>query len=114
MAYDIQLAERIRSIIGGRPDLSEKAMFGGLAFLINGHMSVAASSQGGMLVRVDPKDSDKLVQIADVEPMVMRGHAMKGWLRVDSNLVTEGAELEMWVNRSVNYAATLPPKAAKR
>src|ERR1700756_5549581 len=106
MAYDTQLAERIRRIIGGRPDLTEKSMFGGLAFLINGHMSVAASGQGGMMVRVDPTDGDKLVQTTDAELMVMRGRAMKGWLRVGTDSVEQDADLEQWVNRGVDYAAS--------
>ena len=110
MTYDQQLAQRIRETIGNRPDLTEKAMFGGLAFLINGHMSVAASGQGGLMVRVDPADSDRLVAATDAQLMEMRGRTMSGWLRIATESVATDSELEKWVNMGVDYAATLPPK----
>jgi len=85
MAYDEDLAERLRECIAGEKGVTEKKMFGGLAFLINGNMAVAASGQGGMLLRCDPADTDKLVTKASVDRMVMRGRAMDGWLRVDAS-----------------------------
>jgi TfoX/Sxy family transcriptional regulator of competence genes len=110
MAYDEDLANRIRELIGAEPGLSEKKMFGGLAFLINGNMSVAASGQGGVLVRVDPEDADSLLESVHVEPMVMRGRAMQGWLRVASEGLGSKRELERWVRQGVNYARSLPSK----
>src|SRR6266508_184200 len=97
MAYDEELADRIRELLGGEPDLTEKKMFGGLAFLIGGNMAVAASGQGGVLVRVDPAESDKLVAKTDAHPMEMRGKEMQGWLRVDSADVGTEHELAAWV-----------------
>src|SRR5207237_7697524 len=99
MAYDEDLAERIRELVSGEDGLREQRMFGGLAFLINGNMSVAASGQGGLLVRVDPDDGEKLVDDRTVHPMVMGGREMVGWLRVDSAAVGARAELEQWVDR---------------
>ena len=84
MAYDEELAGRIRALLGDRPDLTEKKMFGGLAFLIGGNMAIAASGQGGILVRVDPEESDELVATTPAELMEMRGRSMAGWLRVDA------------------------------
>lgn len=110
MAYDEDLAERIRELIGDEPGLTEKKMFGGLAFLINGNMSVAASGQGGVLVRVDPNDADTLLESSHVEPMVMRGRAMQGWLRVAPEGVSSKRELERWVRQGVAYARSLPGK----
>jgi TfoX/Sxy family transcriptional regulator of competence genes len=109
MAYDEDLADRIRELVGGEPGVMEKKMFGGLAFLINGHMAVAASGQGGLLARVDPADSDGLVG-RGVEPMVMRGREMAGWLRVPTDAVPTKRELTTWVERGVAYARSLPPK----
>ena len=85
-------------------------MFGGLAFLVNGNMSVAASGQGGILVRVDPDDSERLVESSPAMPMVMRGRAMPGWLRVDAQDVRDDGELERWVGLGVGFARTLAPK----
>ena len=82
MAYDEDLANRIRELIAGEPGVTEKKMFGGLAFLINGNMSVSASGQGGLLLRVDPDETDRLAEQPHAEPMVMRGRPMQGWLRV--------------------------------
>jgi TfoX/Sxy family transcriptional regulator of competence genes len=110
VAYDEDLANRIRELIGAEPGLTEKRMFGGLAFLINGNMSVAASGQGGLLVRVDPADSDKLIRAQHAELMVMRGRAMQGWLRVAPNGLRNKRELERWVRRGVAYARSLPSK----
>ena len=109
MAYDEELAERIRTLLGDRAGLTEKKMFGGLAFLVGGNMAIAASGQGGILVRVDPEDSDALVASTPAEPMEMRGRQMAGWLRVDTADVADAA-LSEWVERGTAYAASLPPK----
>jgi len=110
VAYDEELAGRIRALLGGRDDLTEKEMFGGLAFLLSGNMAVAASGQGGILVRVDPEESDELVASTAAEPMEMRGRQMAGWLRVDTADVAADDELAAWVDRGATYAASLPPK----
>jgi TfoX/Sxy family transcriptional regulator of competence genes len=110
MAYDEELADRIRTLIAGEPKLTEKKMFGGLAFLINGNMAVAASGQGGILVRADPDDSERLVDETSAELMVMRGKAMRGWLRVDSEQLGTKRELATWVDRGTTYARSLPAK----
>jgi TfoX/Sxy family transcriptional regulator of competence genes len=106
VAYDEELAARIRDLVGGEPGLTEKKMFGGLAFLIGGNMAVAASGQGGLLVRVDPAESDELVASTDARPMEMRGREMAGWLRVDP----ADDELASWVERGVSFARSLPSK----
>ena len=110
MAYDEDLADRIRKLIGDDSALSEKKMFGGLAFLINGNMSVAASGQGGLMVRCAPEDTDALLDQPGAEHMVMRGRAMEGWLRVGSEALATDGELKPWVTRGVSYAHSLPPK----
>lgn len=110
MAYDEELAERIRGLVGGEAGVSEQRMFGGLAFLVNGHMSVAASGRGGLLVRVDPADEEALVDDEHVRPMVMRGREMHGWLQVDGDVVDGQEELEAWVARGVGFARSLPAK----
>ena len=111
MAYDEDLADRIRELVATEKDLTEQKMFGGLAFLIGGNMAVAASGQGGILVRVDPAASPKLVSKTKAEPMVMRGRAMDGWLRVDAEHVREKRQLAAWVKRGVTYARSLPAKS---
>jgi len=110
VAYDEELAERIRGLVGDRPDLTEQRMFGGLAFLIGGNMAIAASGQGGILVRVDPEESDALVATTPAELMEMRGRSMAGWLRVDTADVSDDAALGEWVERGAAYASSLPPK----
>jgi hypothetical protein len=110
MAYDEELADRIRGLVGDRAGLTEKKMFGGLAFLIGGNMAIAASGQGGILVRVDPEESGDLVASTPAEPMVMRGRQMAGWLRVETADVADDATLRAWVERGSAYAASLPPK----
>ncbi len=110
MAYDEELAARIRALVGDRPDATEKKMFGGLAVLIGGNMAIAASGQGGILVRVDPEESEKLVATTSAEPMEMRGRSMAGWLRVEAADVADDAVLGEWVERGARYAASLPPK----
>ncbi len=109
MAYNEDLAKRIRTLTDGTPGLSEKGMFGGLAFLINGNMAVAASGQGGILVRVDPAQSAQLISTTAASPMEMRGHTMPGWLRVDTKNL-DGTELDMWVELGITYAAGLAKK----
>jgi TfoX/Sxy family transcriptional regulator of competence genes len=108
MAYDHELADRIRERVAGEKNVTEKAMFGGLAFLINGNMAVSASGQGGMLLRADPADTEALLTKPAARPFVMRGREMRGWLYVDGSVSDE--ELSDWVSRGVGYARSLPPK----
>ena len=110
MAYDEDLANRIRELMAGEAGVTEKKMFGGLAFLIGGNMAVAASGQGGLLVRVDPDETEALAAKAHAGPMVMRGRDMQGWLRVEDEGVGTKRQLEPWVKRGVAYARSLPPK----
>ena len=110
VAYDEELAARIRDLIGSEPDVTEKKMFGGLAFLIHGNMAVAASGQGGALVRVDPDASEGLVATTNARTMEMRGRQIRGWLRVDSSDVATKRELAKWVKLGTGYAGSLPPK----
>ena len=110
MAYDEDLAERIRGLLGSEPNLAEKEMFGGLSFLIGGNMAVAASGQGGLLVRVDPEESDELVASTPATLMEMGGRSMRGWLRLDSADVSSDADLATWVERGTTYARSLPAK----
>lgn len=110
MAYDEELAERIRDVLSDQPGVAEKRMFGGLAFLIGGHMSLAASGQGGLMVRCDPEQTDALLEEPHAAPMVMRGRPMDGWLRVSSEGVPTKAELERWARHSADYVRSLPPK----
>ncbi|HWJ82774.1 MAG TPA: TfoX/Sxy family protein [Nocardioides sp.] len=110
MAYDEALADRIRDLLGDQPGLSEKKMFGGLGFMVAGNMAVAASSHGGILVRVDPAEGDELVATTPAAPMEMRGRAMSGWLRVAGEHVASDADLAEWVRRGTTYAGSLPPK----
>ena len=110
MAYDEDLANRLRELIAGEPDVTEQRMFGGLAFLVAGNMSVAASGQGGLMVRVEPEATEALLAKPHVRPFEMRGRAMQGWLRVDGEGVRTKRQLEPWVRRGVAYARSLPPK----
>jgi hypothetical protein len=110
MAYDERLAERIRDLVVGEDGITEKKMFGGLAFLLGGNLAVAASGQGGILVRVDPAESDELVATTPAEPMEMRGRSMAGWLRLESPDVKADDELSRWVMRGVSFARSLPAK----
>ena len=107
MAYDEELADRIRALVPG--EAVEKKMFGGLGFIVGGHMAVAASGQGGLLVRADPAEG--LEREPHAAPMVMRGRAMAGWIRVGDEGVQTDDELATWVQRGVAYASSLPPKA---
>lgn len=110
MAYDEDLADRIRELLSGKRGVGEKRMFGGLAFLINGNMAVAVSSQGGVLVRVPPDDTERLLAGKHVGPMVMAGRETRGWLRVAAEGVKTKQQLQTWVSRGVDYAQTLTPK----
>jgi len=110
MAYDAALADRIRELVVGESDLTEKKMFGGLAFLIGGNMAVAASGQGGVLVRVDPAQSDTLVATTNARVMEMRGRSMQGWLRVDPEHLGTKRQLAKWVELGTTYARSLPAK----
>jgi TfoX/Sxy family transcriptional regulator of competence genes len=110
VAYDEDLANRIRELLAGESDLTERRMFGGLAFLIGGNMSVSASGQGGLLLRCDPAETDALVRKPHATRFEMRGRAMDGWLRVDAAGLRSRRELERWVGRGVAYARSLPAK----
>jgi TfoX/Sxy family transcriptional regulator of competence genes len=110
VAYDEDLADRIRELLSGERGVEEKRMFGGLAFLINGNMSVAASGQGGLLVRVPSEDTDRLVGGKHVSSMVMAGREARGWLRVAADGVKTKHQLQSWVSRGTGYAKTLKPK----
>jgi hypothetical protein len=110
VAYDEDLANRIRELLGSERGVEEKAMFGGLAFLINGNMSVAASRQGGLLVRVPPDDTEELLARDHVETMVMGGREMRGWLLVAADGLKTKRQLQSWVTRGAGYAKSLKPK----
>lgn len=110
MAYDMDLAERIRELLATTGGVDEKRMFGGLAFLVDGHMAVCVSGQGGIMVRVPAEDTEKLLQRAHVEPMVMSGRPARGWIRVSPGGVTTRRRLQSWVDRGLRHVATLPPK----
>jgi TfoX/Sxy family transcriptional regulator of competence genes len=110
VVYDAALADRIFELLADESDLTKKKMFGGLAFLIGGNMAVAASGQGGVLVRVDPAQSDTLVATTNARLMEMRGRQMQGWLRVDPEDVRTKRELAKWVELGATYARSLPAK----
>jgi TfoX/Sxy family transcriptional regulator of competence genes len=110
VAFDETLATRIRALIASEPDLTEKRMFGGLAFLLGGNMAIAASGQGGILVRTDPAESEALVAKTHAELAVMRDRPMAGWLRVDTEHLRTKRDLARWVEIGTAYARSLPPK----
>jgi TfoX/Sxy family transcriptional regulator of competence genes len=110
MAYDEELAARIRELVSGERGVEEKKMFGGLAFLLGGNMAVAASGQGGLLVRVDPAESAELVETTPAEEMEMRGRKMGGWLRLESAELASDDALASWVARGITFAGSLPAK----
>jgi TfoX/Sxy family transcriptional regulator of competence genes len=110
MTYDEDLADRVRELLGSEKGTDEKRMFGGLAFLVNGNMSVAVSREGGLMVRVPPDETDKLLQRAHVGPMVMAGRETRGWLRVAADGVRTKRQLQGWVTKGVGYARSLPAK----
>ena len=110
MAFDEELADRIRELLARERGVTERRMFGGLAFLVGGHMAVSASGQGGLLVRVDPDQTERLVGREHVRRFEMRGRSMDGWLRVDDAGLRTKRQLAGWVTRGVAYARSLPPK----
>src|SRR3954466_10968595 len=110
MAYDEELAARVRELVADEQNITEQKMFGGLAFLIGGNLAVAASGQGGLLVHVDPAKSEKLQDNGKAYPMEMRGKEMAGWLRVDSENVRTKAQLKKWIGEGTSYAKSLPAK----
>lgn len=110
MAYDRVLADRIRTVLDDQPDLTEKAMFGGLGFMVNGNMGIAAGGQGGLMVRVDPDRADDLIADGRAARMVMQGRELAGWLLVPAESLVAEAELERWVRTGIGYASSLPPK----
>jgi TfoX/Sxy family transcriptional regulator of competence genes len=111
MAYDEQLAERIRELVAVEAGVTEQRMFGGLAFLVGGNMAIAASGQGGALVRVDPDESERLVASTNARLFEMRGRSMNGWLRVDDADLRTKRQLAKWVKLGMSYARSLPAKA---
>ena len=110
MAYDEDLANRIRELMADEDMVTERKMFGGLAFLIGGHMAVSASGRGGLLLHVDRADTDELLAKPHAQPFEMRGRVMEGWLRVDAEGLKSKRQLERWVARGVSHARSLPPK----
>ncbi|MDQ3465679.1 MAG: TfoX/Sxy family protein [Actinomycetota bacterium] len=110
MAYDVGMADRLREILASEPGVVEKSTFGGLVFLVAGHLAVSASGQGGLLLRVDPAQTDTLVADPRASRFVMRGRQMKGWLRIDIDGHATDDELKGWIKHGVGYARSLPPK----
>ena len=110
MAYDIELADRIRAVVRDEPGVTERRMFGGLAFLVRGNLAVSASSQGGLLLRVDPAEAASLVSEPQVGRFRMRGRELDGWLRVDAEVVEDDDDLRSWVGHGITYARSLHPK----
>jgi TfoX/Sxy family transcriptional regulator of competence genes len=111
MAYDEVLAERLRAVLDGEPGVTEKKMFGGIAFLVRGNMAISASGQGGALVRVDPAESDALVDTTSAEVAVMRGRPMSGWLRVPAEDLRTEQQVARWARVGADYARSLPAKS---
>jgi TfoX/Sxy family transcriptional regulator of competence genes len=111
VAYDEKLADRIRDLVGSEAGVTETKMFGGLAFLVGGNMAIAASGQGGALVRVDPDESERLVASTNARLFEMRGRSMNGWLRVDGADLRTKRQLAKWVELGMSYARSLPAKA---
>ncbi len=110
MAYDEDLAQRLRELLADEDAITEKGMFGGLAFLLHGHMSVSASRNGGLLVRIDPGDTDACLTRPHVALMKMGGRTMDGWITVAPEGLKTKRQLAAWVKRGVMFAKTLPPK----
>ena len=110
MAYDLDLADRLRALLSSEPDVVEKRMFGGLAFLVGGHLAVSASGQGGLLLRVDPAQSDALLEDTRARPFEMRGKPMAGWLHVEADDSVSEGDLRQWVELGVALARSLPPR----
>jgi TfoX/Sxy family transcriptional regulator of competence genes len=114
MPYDEELADRIRELLSSQRGVTEQRMFGGLAFLVGGHLAIAASGQGGALVRVDPEATERLVETTPATVAVMRGRPMRGWLRVGAADLRTKRQLERWVKLAAGFAASLPPKRPKQ
>ncbi len=110
MAYDEELAFRVRAMFDDTEGITEKAMFGGLAFLLNGNMAMAVSGRGGLMARLTPETADGLLGEAGVTPFEMRGKPIAGWLRVEAEAVEEDPELRVWVERCAAFAGSLPAK----
>jgi TfoX/Sxy family transcriptional regulator of competence genes len=110
MAYDEDLADRVRELVGREPGLAEKRMFGGLAMMVDGNMAVVVRGAGGLMVRVDPAESEQLQTTPGVQATVMRGRAMRGWITVDPSACAKDVDLGRWVDRGVRYARSLPSK----
>ena len=110
MAYDEHLANRLRELLADEDGITEKRMFGGLAFLLHGNMSVSASRNGGLLVRVEPSDTEALLKRPHVARMEMGKRTMDGWITVAPEGVKTKRDLGAWVKRSLGYVKTLPPK----
>lgn len=110
VAYDEELAHRIRGVLSEESGLTERAMFGGLGFMLDGHMAVAAGSGGSLMVRVDPDESDELVDGVAITLMEMRGRKMRGWLLVESSATADDDVLAQWVGRGVAFVRALPLK----
>lgn len=110
MTYDDDLAYRIRGLLAEESGVDERSMFGGLAFLINGNMAIAASGQGGLMVRVAPEETDSLLAFDHTSPMVMQGRRTRGWLRVANDGIRTERQLQRWVTLGADYARKLPPK----
>ncbi|MGH2860711.1 MAG: TfoX/Sxy family protein [Solirubrobacteraceae bacterium] len=110
MAYDAELAQRVRELLLFEPDVAEKRMFGGLSFLISGHIAVAVSRSGGLLMRAERDEREQLLALPDVEPWVMRGRQLQDWVRVGEEAVADDADLKRWVQTGVGLARALPPK----
>lgn len=110
MAYDEQLAARVRELVQEHGPADEKRMFGGLAFLLGGHLAVCASHDGGLLVRTDGSEADSLLRDEHVAPMEMGGRSSRTWLRVDPAGLATDEQLGAWVGRGVATARSLPPK----
>src|SRR5664279_2735140 len=110
MTYEEKLADRVRELLADEDGVAEKKMFGGLAFLLMGNMAVAASGRGGLLVRVNPADSEALTSLPYVDLMEMRGRTMAGWITIETEALGSKRELARWVKRGVDYARTLSPK----
>ena len=110
MAYDVELAERLREVLAGEPAVTEKRMFGGLAFLVGGHLAVAASHTGGLLLRCDPAATERYVAAPEVSRFEMRGRELTGWLRVDASAVSDDRELRRWAGVGVAHARSLSPR----
>jgi len=110
VAFDEEVAHRVRELLAGEDDLDERRMFGGLAFLVGGNLAVAVSSRDALLVRLGPEGADAAVERPHVRPAVMRGRSMRGWVYVGFEGLRTKRQLAPWVRRAVQFARTLPTK----